>query len=144
MKLLNKLAWKDTKFYCSMQCQAAFNHLKNALSKIPILQYSNINKAYTLFIDASNYAFSIIITQAIDVPDDLRLIAYTSGSFLDVKQGCSSTEKVAFAVNLSVLKFHLYLRGAQCILHCDLKPLEPFLTCGMKIPKLNHFQPKVH
>ena len=33
--------------------------------------------------------------------------------------------------------FDLYLRGAQCILHCNHKPLDPFLSCGMKMPKLN-------
>ena len=38
---------------------------------------------------------------------------------------------------LSVLKFILYLRGTQCILCCDHKPLEPILSCTMKIPKLN-------
>ena len=32
-----------------------------------------------------------------------------------------------------------YARGAKCILHCDHKPLEPFLLCGMKIPMLYHW-----
>ena len=37
------------------------------------------------------------------------------------------------------MKFDLYLREAQCILHCDHKPLEPFLSYGMKINNLNHW-----
>ena len=32
--------------------------------------------------------------------------------------------------------FNYYLQGAKCTLHCDHKPLEPFLTRGMKIAKL--------
>ena len=40
----------------------------------------------------------------------------------------------AFAVYQSVLKFDL-----QCILHCTHKPLEPFLSHGMKRPMLNHW-----
>ena len=45
--LLNKLLRKDTEFQWSIQCQLAFNHLKNALCKKPILQYPNVKKPYT-------------------------------------------------------------------------------------------------
>ena len=44
-----------------------------------------------------------------------------------------------FAVYQTVLKFDVYLRGVLCTLHCDLKPLEPFLACGMKIPMLDQW-----
>ena len=46
---------------------------------------------------------------------------------------------MTLAVYQAILKFNLYLGRAQCILHCDHKHLEPFLSCGMKIPKLNHW-----
>ena len=62
---------------------------------------------------------------AVSGPDDLRPIAYTSGSISNMQQRWSATEKGAFAVHQSVLKLDLYLTGAQCILHCDHKPLEP-------------------
>ena len=58
---------------------------KRMLCKIPIPQYSNINKPYTLFTNASNYAFSVILNQAVDGPDDLWLIVYISGSFSDMQ-----------------------------------------------------------
>ena len=80
----NKLLWKDTKCHWSTKCQAAFNHLKNALCEKPILHYPNINKPHTLFTDASSFAISGISTQAVDGPDDLRSIASTSGSFSDM------------------------------------------------------------
>ena len=38
-----------------------------------------------MFTDASNYAYSGILTQAVDGPDDLRPISYTSGSFSDTQ-----------------------------------------------------------
>ena len=80
-----------------------------------------------------------ILTQAVDDPNDLRPIAYTSASFFlyNTQQRWSATGKEAFAVYQSILKFNLNLRGAQCILHCDHKPLKLFVSCGMKIPKLN-------
>ena len=55
-----------------------------------------------------------------------------------MQQRWSSMGKEAFADDQSILKFDVYLRGAQCILHCNHKPLEPFLSCGMKMPKVNH------
>ena len=68
---------KDSKFHWSTQCQSAFQHLKDALCKKPILQFPDKNKQYTLFTDASNYPYSGILTQAVDGQDDLRPIAYT-------------------------------------------------------------------
>ena len=35
--------------------------------------------------------------------------------------------------------FNYYLQGAKCTLHCNHKPLEPFLTRGMKIAKLDRW-----
>ena len=49
------------------------------------------------------------------------------------------TEKEAYAVWKSVQHFDYYLQGARCTLHCDHKPLEPFLTRGMKIAKLDRW-----
>ena len=55
-------------------------------------------KPYTLFKDASHYAYSGILTQAVDGPNYLRPIAYISGSFYNMQQRWSATEKEAFAV----------------------------------------------
>ena len=92
-KPLNELLRKDTTFYWFTQCQSAFEYLKK-----PILQYSNTNKPYKLFTDASNYASSGVFTQAVDGPDHLRPIAYTSGSFCDIQQRWSATKKEAFTI----------------------------------------------
>ena len=114
-KLLNKLHRMDTKFQWSLQCQAIFDHLKQALCKEPILQYPSTEKLYTLFTDASHYAYSCILTQAVDSPEDLRPVAFTSGSFSEMQQRWSATEKEAYVVYQSVLKFDLHLRDANCV-----------------------------
>ena len=102
-----------------MQCQAAFEHLTKMLCKESIFQCPNMEKPYNLFTDTSHYVYSGVLTQAAESPDDLRPIPYTSGSFSDKQQRWSATEKEAFAVYQSVLKFDMYLRGAECILHCN-------------------------
>ena len=49
------------------------------------------------------------------------------------------TEKEADAVLESMQSFDYYLRGENCTLRCNHKPLEPFLTRGMKIAKLDRW-----
>ena len=138
-KPLNKLLQKDTQCWWSTQYQASFDHLKSALCRKPILQYPNTNKPYTMLTDASSYAFYSLITEEVDDLNDLRPIAYTSGSFSDMHQWWSATEKEAFTVYQSILKLYLYLRGTECILHYNHTPLEPVLLCSMIIPKFNNW-----
>ena len=52
-----------------------------------------MEKSYTLFTDASHYVYSGVLTQAVENSDDLCPIAYTSGSFPDMQQRWSATEK---------------------------------------------------
>ena len=61
---------------------------------------------------------------------------YTSGSFLICSKNGLQLKKKLLQFYQSVLKFDLYLRGADYVLHCNHKPLEPFLSKGMKMPKL--------
>ena len=48
-----------------------------------------------------------------------------------------ATKKEAYAVLKSVQRFVYYLRGAKYTLRCNHKPLEPFLSRGMKITKMD-------
>ena len=78
-KPLNKLLKKATKFQWSAQRKSAFEHFNKALSMRPILQCPSAEKLFTLSTDASHYAYPGVFTQAVDSPDDLKPIAYTSG-----------------------------------------------------------------
>ena len=77
--------------------------------------------------------------EAVECPKDLRPIGFTSGLFSEMQQRWSATEKEMYAVHQYVLKFALNLRGAKCVLCCNYKLLEPFLSKGIKIPKLNRW-----
>ena len=105
-KPLNKLLKKVTKFPWSPQCQGAFEPCME-----PILQHPKMEKLNNLVIDTSHYAYSVIFSQAVESPEDLMPIAYTSGSFLDMQQRWFVTEKEVYTVYQSVLKFNLHLRG---------------------------------
>ena len=90
-------------------------------------------------IDESHYAYSGVPTQAFERPADLRPIEYTSGSFSDAHQKWSETKKDPLVVFQSVPQFDFYLIEAECLLCCDYKLLEPFLSKGIKIPKLKRW-----
>ena len=107
-KHLNKLFKKHAKFQWSLQYQDAFVYLRKVLCKEHIFQYPNMDNPYTLLPEANQYAYSGVLTQTIAIPDDLRTIAYTSGSFSNMQQRGTATEKETFAVYQSVLKFDLY------------------------------------
>ena len=49
-----------------------------------------------------------------------------------MQQRCSTTEKEAFAVYQSVLKFRLVSKRAECTLCCNHKPLEAILSKVIK------------
>ena len=46
------------------KCQYSFDLLKKYLIESPILKYSDPEKPYTLFTDASKYALECVLTQA--------------------------------------------------------------------------------
>ena len=50
------LTKQDVPFEWTLQCQASFEMLKDALITSPILKYPDPNKSYTLFTDASKHA----------------------------------------------------------------------------------------
>ena len=74
-----------------------------------------MEKLYTLFINES----LLCSPQEVESSDAQRPIVYISGSFSNMLQRCSANEKEALTAYQSVLQFDLYLRGMECILHCN-------------------------
>ena len=60
---LTNLTRLDQPFEWSDKCQVFFELLKEALIKEPILRFPDPNKPYTLYTDASKYAWSCVSTQ---------------------------------------------------------------------------------
>ena len=53
---MTNLTKQDVPFEWTLQCQASFEMLNDALITSPILKYPDPNKPYTLFTDASKHA----------------------------------------------------------------------------------------
>ena len=60
---MTNLTKQDIPFEWTVQCQAAFELLKEAIITSSILKYPDLNKEYTLFTDASKYAWACVLTQ---------------------------------------------------------------------------------
>ena len=76
---LTDLTKKDTQFNWTERCQQTFDMIKELLSKEPILKYPDTNKQYTLFTDASKYAWACVLTQEYEYYQDPKTRAlYTS------------------------------------------------------------------
>ena len=120
----------------SKECQDALDYLKEIFCNKPILQFPNPNKDYILYTDASNNAYLSVLCQPQSNDKDIRPVAYFSGTFTAQNKSWCATKKEAYAVLKSLQRFDYYLK---CTLRCDHKPLEPFLSRGMKITKLDRW-----
>ena len=115
------------------------DYLKEIFCSKPILQFPDPNKNYVFYTDSSTNAYSGVLCQPQDNENDVKPIAYFSGTFMAQNKSWFATEKEAYAVLKSVQISNYYLRGVQCMLRCDHKPLEPFLPRSMKIAKLDRW-----
>ncbi|GFX11712.1 hypothetical protein TNCV_4340581 [Trichonephila clavipes] len=99
---LHKLTEAKQKFIWTVDCNKAFNKLKDALTYVPILEYSEIGKQFILDTDASHESIGAVLSQEIDGQE--RVIAYFRSAhgnadalsrrpFLDSCKHCSRIEK---------------------------------------------------
>ena len=136
---ITSLLKKNTPFVWSEKCQLALDYLQEMFCNKVILQFPDPNKPYVFYTDASNNAYSSVLCQSINDDNDIRPVAYFSGTFTAQNKSWCATEREAYAVLKSIQRFNYYIRGTTCILRCDHKPLEPFLNRGMKIAKLDRW-----
>ena len=102
---ITSLLKKNTPFVWSDKCQLALQYLKEIFCNKPLLQFPDPNKPYILYTDASNNAYSGILCQPVDNGQDIRPVAYFSGTFTAQNRSWCATEKEAYAVLKSVQHF---------------------------------------
>ena len=101
---MTNLTKQDVSFEWTLQCQASFEMLKDALITSPILKYPDPNKPYTLFTDASKYAWACVLTQEHEQKKDGKVfkinhpITFASGLFKGSQLNWAALTKEAFAI----------------------------------------------
>ena len=142
---LTNLTKKDVEFNWTEQCQKTFELLKEMLIKEPILKYPDPEKSYTLFTDASKYAWACVLTQEYEHEIEgkprkyLHPITYVSGLFKGSQVNWATLTKEAFAIYMSIRKLSYYLEDADITLRSDHLPLKKFLCKNTLNTKVNNW-----
>ena len=142
---MTNLTKQDVSFEWTLQCQASFEMLKDALITSPILKCPDPNKPYTLFTDASKYAWACVLTQEPEHEKDRKVfkinhpITFTSGLFKGSQLNWAALTKEAFAIYSSIKKISYYLQDAEIILRSDHLPLKKFLQKNTLNTKINNW-----
>ena len=118
---LTQLLKRDTTFEWGPSQKTAFDHLRLALQKEPILQYPNFDLEFHVTTDASEFAIGGILSQNIagkELP-----IAYASRLLNKAEINYATIEKELLAIVYCVRHFRPYLYGRKFILFTDHRPL---------------------
>ena len=111
--------------------------LKDYLQEAPILRYPDPAASYTLYTDASKYAYAGVLTQREDDTD--HPVAYVSGLFRGSQLNWAALTKEAYAIYMSVKKLSFYLDSARITVRSDHLPLKRFLEKNTLNAKVNNW-----
>ena len=107
---MTNLTWLNQPFEWTDKCQSLFELLKEALTKEPISWFPDPNKPYTLYTDASKYAWWCFLTQQyVHEKDGKQVIVnhpitYVSGLFKGSQLSWVVLTKEAYAIYMSIKK----------------------------------------
>ena len=142
---LTNLTCKDEVFDWSGACQGAFEMLKEALLKEPILKYPDPSKPYVLYTDVSKYTWAGVLTQSYQHKDEKGVkeihhpITYISGLFREPQINWAALVKEAYTIYMSTRKLDYYLDKAVTTIRSDHLPLKRFLEHKTKNSKVDNW-----
>ena len=103
----------------------------------PILRYPDPQASYTLYTDASKYAYAGVLTQRNDGVD--HPITYVSGLFRGSQLNWATLTKEAYAIYMSIKKLSFYIDTAKITVRSDHLPLKKFLEKNTMNSKVNNW-----
>ena len=139
---MTKLTRKGVKFEWTDECQLGFDYLKTCPPEAPILKYPDPSKRYVVFMDASDQAAAVILTQEYNGEDGETMempIAYLSAQFSDTQFKWSPVIKEGYAIYYAVKKWRHYLKDAEILLKSNAKSLQKFLAGRTNNVKLDRW-----
>ena len=105
---LTDLMSTKRKFVWSQDCQKAFEALKGILASAPVLQAPEMNKPFSLTVDASDNGVGAVLFQP-GSSNVLHPVCYFSYKFKSYQKSYSTVEKEALGIVLALEKFRSYL-----------------------------------
>ena len=136
-RVLTKLTCKDEELKWTPECDKCFHMHKDYLQEAPILRYPDQAASYTLYTDASKYAYAGVLTQRQDDTD--HPVAYVSRLFRGSQLNWAALTKEAYTIYMSVKKLSFYLNSASITVRSDHLPLKRFLEKNTLNTKVNNW-----
>ena len=136
-KLQPEVTNADIEFKWTPECEKCFQILKEFLKQAPILRYPDPQASYTLYTDASKYAYAGVLTQHNDGVD--HPITYVSGLFRGSQLNWATLTKEAYAIYMSIKKLSFYIHTAKITVRSDHLPLKKFLEKNTMNSKVNNW-----
>ena len=132
---LYRLLRDDVDWEWTMDCQNAFDMVKQVLSSDAVLAHYNPKKPLVLACDASPYGLGVVLSHIMEDGTE-RPVAYASRTLTNSEQNYSQVEKESLAIIFGVTKFHKYLYGRKFTLLTDHQALTTIFGSKKGIPSL--------
>ncbi|GBG59063.1 hypothetical protein CBR_g24407 [Chara braunii] len=132
---LTDLTRLDTPWEWTDECEAAFRHLKHALTHYEVLKLPDPDKPFIVTTDASQYGIGAVLAQ--QEGPKLRPVEYMFKKMPSQKLAKSTYEKELYAVYKALTHWRHYLLGRFFILRTDHQTLkwmrtQPVLSDALK------------
>ncbi|GFY29874.1 retrovirus-related Pol polyprotein from transposon 297 [Trichonephila clavipes] len=102
-KLLYNLKRKLKKFFWLIEAQKAFDVVKAAITKAPVLKFPDFKKPFELFTDASSIGVGAVLNQ------EQRPVVFASRTLSAAERNYTVTERECLTVVWTLNKFRMYL-----------------------------------
>lgn len=121
------LLQKDTAWCWEEPQQKAFESVKEALLKRPVLAKYDVKKEIKISADASSYGLGAVVLQQED-DQTWRPISFISRAMTPTEKRYAQIEKEALAITWACERSSDYVVGKAIYIETDHKPLVPILT----------------
>ena len=115
---IRQLLKNETQFIWIYEQKAAFERIKEILTKDPVLTYFDVTKPVTVSCDASKSGLGAMLLQ------DEKPIAFASRSITETETRYANSENELLAILFGLERLHQYTYGKHVIVESDHKPLE--------------------
>jgi len=113
---------KNAVFRWTVDCQTAFDSLKDKLTKAPVLALPRDEDTYILDTDASDHGIGAVLSQVHDGEE--KVISYASRLYSKAEQRYCVTRKELLAVVFFLKNFRQYLLGRSFVVRTDHAALQ--------------------
>ena len=108
IRLLNNMLKKDSKIKWTLEAKQAFEEIKIALTKTPVLTSPKFDRDFTIFSFASKHTIAIVLLQKDDQGCE-KPIAFFSKALRDAPIKYPIMEKQAYALVKAIKDFRVYI-----------------------------------